>query len=123
MPNVQIMPAAPAIQVEGFPKGSKDKPFKRSCEGALHLRPGSTRVITADELGFIRKNLPKLARFIRVITEDKAIKAVPAKQDAPSKADQAKADALSNDTDKAGESPNESPNEVSKGKGGKSSKR
>ena len=90
MPVVYITPAAPAVQVEDFPapKGKDAPPFKRSCEGALHLRPGSTRVITADELGHIRKNHKAVARFVRVLVEDKDIpakKAKPAKQVGPSK--------------------------------------
>jgi hypothetical protein len=76
MPLIQYAATAPLCQVEGFPatkKGEGDKPgpgFGRSCEGALHLRPGATLPVTADELDFIRKERKDIARSIRVLVDD-----------------------------------------------------
>jgi len=124
MPVVHISPAAPAVQVEDFstPKGKDAPPLKRSCEGALHLRPGSTRVITADELGHIRKNHKAVARFIRVLVEDKDIpskKAKPAKQVEPSKPATGGPGPSSSGNPKGGEGTQEANKGSKGGKGGK----
>jgi len=74
MPVVRILRTAEHTQVEGFPKGTKEKPFKRSCDGALHIRPGSTKVITEDELGFIKARHPELHRRILVVAKDRPAK-------------------------------------------------
>jgi len=77
MPVVRVLPQAENTQVEGFPKGSKETPFKRSGEGALHFRPGSTKVITDDELGFIKERRPELYRCLLVVAKDSSKKAPP----------------------------------------------
>jgi hypothetical protein len=117
MPDVQIQPTAAATQVEGFPDKVGEKKFQRSCKGALHIRPGSTRVITADELGFIRKHYPKLSRSIIVIASDDAIKAA-AKQSSPKKGGKDESQGLG-----SGEGKDTSGlKEPTKGRGGRGSK-
>lgn len=42
---------------------AKKQPVKfgeRSCKGSLHLKPGSTKIISAPELSFIKKEYPGL---------------------------------------------------------------
>lgn len=58
MPKILIARRGPPVQVDDFPEteaagGGKRRPFERSCEGALHLRPGSVEHITDDELHHI----------------------------------------------------------------------
>jgi hypothetical protein len=75
---IHISPAATPIQVEvpatfAVKKGDdpkKAKKIARSVEGALHLRPGSTKTITEDELKFIQKTEKEYAANIRVIGKD-----------------------------------------------------
>jgi hypothetical protein len=115
MPVVQIMLSAVATQIEGFPaKGKGDKPFQRSAKGALHIRPGSTRVLTVDELGFIRKHHPAVARSMHVLAEDSALKGV-SKQNQPTESGKGKPQGLGSGK---GET-SESAKETAKGKGGK----
>ncbi len=114
MPDVQILPSAAIIQVEGFPTTVGKKKFQRSCKGALHIRPDSTRIITVDELGFIRKHYPKLARSVIVIATDNAIKTA-AKQSQPKEGDKAKAQALDSGEGKE----TDGIKEAAKGKGGR----
>jgi hypothetical protein len=78
---VQVPTGVSACQIE-FPEHQLDKrgkpkldenkqpvPFgERSCLGALHLRPGSTKTITEPELEFIRASRPDLK--LRVIASD-----------------------------------------------------
>lgn len=80
MPFVQYVVTALQCQVEDFPamvnvEGAEPRAFKRSCEGALHVRPGSNAEITADELAHLREKHPKLAAHIRVLVEDEALAA------------------------------------------------
>ena len=63
---IQYATTATPVQIEGFPADSK-----RSCAGALHLRPGSTLELTADELAFIRSRHVDTFRAIRILVEDK----------------------------------------------------
>lgn len=74
MPLIQYAATAPLCQIEGFPakEGEDGKPpaFKRSADGALHLRPGATVSVTADELDFIRKERKDVARNIRILADD-----------------------------------------------------
>jgi hypothetical protein len=79
MPLVQYVVTALQCQVEDFPAtvadGDKQRDFDRSCEGALHLRPGSSVEMTADELAHIREKHPKAASCIRVLVDDEQLKA------------------------------------------------
>lgn len=52
--------AIPPQQVEGFPNGCK-----RSCKGALHVRPG-TVAVTEDEWKYIQDKRPDLLRYLTV---------------------------------------------------------
>jgi len=75
--NVYISPLAPASQVpvpnevevkvevkEGEKPKTKTVKLERSVEGALHFRPGGTKVISEDELAYIKKNNKQFAKFI-----------------------------------------------------------
>lgn len=77
MPVIEIPSTISTISVEKFPEkvvtSSKDKdgnaierPFARSCEGALYLRPG-VKVVTADELAHLKAKEPQLYSQIRVV--------------------------------------------------------
>lgn len=72
MPLIHIGVGGPPCQVDDFPAtvGQDQRPFERSCRGALHLQPASTKEITDDELNHIRlrKNHQALATRIRVIS-------------------------------------------------------
>jgi hypothetical protein len=72
MPHVYYAPLGAPVQIDGFPEDSPHAeglkmPFKRSQKdgGALHLRPGSTFDLTADELAHIRTKHPDVARHLR----------------------------------------------------------
>ena len=61
-----------AVMVEG--KLTKERAFKRSCEGALYLRPG-VKVVTADELAHLEKTRPALfpkLRFVALTAEERS---------------------------------------------------
>lgn len=81
MPFVQFVVTALQCQVEDFPAvvavEGKDEPrkFERSCEGALHVRPGSSTEITADELAHLRDKHPKLYAACRVLATDEQLAA------------------------------------------------
>ncbi len=72
MPLVQIPVGIAPFQVDDFPKevvvGKDDKgkdetrKFERSVEGALYLRPASTKNLTDDEWGHLKKKYKVLAR-------------------------------------------------------------
>ena len=59
MPLVQIPVGIAPCQVDDFPeklgKGEDAKPFERSCKGSLRLRPASTKVLTDDELKWLKE--------------------------------------------------------------------
>lgn len=59
MPLVQIPVGIAPCQVDDFPekvgKGEGARPFKRSCKGSLRLRPASTKVLTDDELAWLKE--------------------------------------------------------------------
>lgn len=48
--QVLIPATVDPIQIDDFPEGCE-----RSCKGALHLRPSSTKMLTAGELGHLEK--------------------------------------------------------------------
>lgn len=79
MPLVQYVVTALLCQVEDFPAvvpvEGKDEPrkFERSCEGALHVRPGGTAEITADELAHLREKHPKVAAAVRILATDEQL--------------------------------------------------
>lgn len=58
MPLVQIPVGIAPCQVDDFPanvgKGDDARPFERSCKGSLRLRPASTKVMTGDELEWLK---------------------------------------------------------------------
>ena len=60
MPLINIPVGIAPCQIDDFPenvgKGKDAVPFERSCQGALYLRPASTKVVTAHELDHIRKH-------------------------------------------------------------------
>lgn len=80
MPVIQMVAQALPRQIE-FPAnkgmGPDKKPIelKRSCEGALHLKPGTTLDITDDELAHLKKNEPETFKVIRVLAKSPAVKA------------------------------------------------
>lgn len=59
MPLVQIPVGIAPCQVDDFPeklgKGEDARPFERSCKGSLRLRPASTKVLTDDELMWLKE--------------------------------------------------------------------
>lgn len=69
---VVVAATAPMVQVEDFPEGCA-----RSCKGALHLRPGGTKVVTEDELAHLQANHPKVGAVLRVV-DTTSTKAKPA---------------------------------------------
>ncbi len=80
MPFVQVATTVMACQIEDFPakvdvEGKEPRDFVRSCEGALHVRPGGNAVISADELEHIKKTLPHLAAAIHVLASDAQMEA------------------------------------------------
>ena len=82
MPVVQFKRTAHAQQVEGFPATvltdekvaaglePKTRKFARSVEGALHLRPGGTLVLTADEYEWLKANRKPLFKELLFLAED-----------------------------------------------------
>jgi hypothetical protein len=48
-------------------KRQKRREFKRSCRGALHVRPRSTLMLTEDELAWLKKRHAKLAAKLQII--------------------------------------------------------
>jgi hypothetical protein len=65
MPLMQYKATALALQIEGFPEEAK-----RSCEGSLHLRPGATLDLTADEHDFIKAKRPEVFASLRCMMTD-----------------------------------------------------
>ena len=63
-PLIHVPVGVPPTQVE-FPPEVK----QRSCKGALHLRPASTKEITAEELAYLKadKKYAKLAARVSVV--------------------------------------------------------
>jgi hypothetical protein len=76
MPLVQIPVGIAPCQIDDFPleiaEGEGKRPFDRSCDGALYLRPASTRVISNDELEFLQtaKQHKKIGARILVVRVD-----------------------------------------------------
>ncbi len=91
MPLIQVPVGVTPCQVDDFPAevvegDGKKRPFERSCKGALHLRPATTRRVTADELGHLRK--AKLhkdlgRRLLEVQVKTKEAKKAPEKPHVP----------------------------------------
>lgn len=89
MPLIQIPVGIAPCHIDDFPKevgeGKEARPFERSCKGALHLRPASTKVLSQDELDWLKagkgkaKRYAKLARRLTVVRVD----VVPDKSDRP----------------------------------------
>jgi len=70
--------------VEGFAEDAE-----RSCEGALHLRPGQTAELTDDEYAHLKAQRPEVAKDVVLLREWKA----PAKKAEAAPAPEAKAEA------------------------------
>jgi len=80
MPFVQCVVTALQCQVDDFPEtvaveGAEPRKFKRSCEGALHVRPGASVEITADELAHLKENHPSIFNSYRVLATDEQLDA------------------------------------------------
>lgn len=96
MPLVQYVATALALQIEGFPAEVKDgeaaRLFKRSCEGSLHLRPGSTLELTADEYAHIKAKRPDVFSSLRcMMTDEERVSAARSSEPAPKSDDEANA--------------------------------
>lgn len=89
MPLMHYVATALALQIEDFPtevkEGESARPFERSCEGSLHLRPGSTLDLTADEHAFIKEKHPTVFSSLRCMMTDEARAASVAAQAADEK--------------------------------------
>lgn len=77
---VQFAVQAFQCQIEDFPaevpvEGKEPRKFERSCEGALHVRPGTSAEITADEFAHIREKHPQTAMFMRVLLTEEQLAA------------------------------------------------
>ena len=76
MPLINIPVGIAPCQIDDFPenvgKGKDAVPFERSCQGALYLRPASTKVVTVHELDHIRqhKDHKMLTRRMVVVKVD-----------------------------------------------------
>lgn len=89
MPLIQVPVGIAPCHIDDFPQevgeGKEARPFERSCKGALHLRPASTKVLSQDELDWLKsgkgkaKKYAKLARRLTVVRVD----VVPDKSDRP----------------------------------------
>jgi len=77
MPIVQMPRGVSPVQVEFVFKGKdaakEEASFERSVKGAIHFRPGCTKVITNDELAYIEKNKKKLAVKLHVVPGTKNV--------------------------------------------------
>jgi len=73
MKILQTQPSAEFKQIEDFPKfkpGTKKVLFERSVEGALHFRPGATKVVTDDEWDHIQNTKAYKKFAARIIAID-----------------------------------------------------
>lgn len=76
MPLVQIPVGIAPCQIDDFPlevgEGDEKRPFERSCQGALYLQPARTKVLSGDELEFLRtaKQHQKIGARILVVRVD-----------------------------------------------------
>lgn len=76
MPLINVPVGIAPCQIDDFPKtvgkGEGAKPFERSCKGALFLRPASSKVVTQDELDWIKQHPEHklLARRLTVVRVD-----------------------------------------------------
>jgi len=72
MPIIQMPRGVSPVQVEFVGKDAEK--IERSVKGALHLNPGSTKVVTEDELLYIEKNEKELASKLHVVPGTRAKK-------------------------------------------------
>jgi hypothetical protein len=76
MPLINVPVGIAPCQIDDFPsavgKGKDARPFERSCEGAMHLRPASTKTVTQDEIDWIKahKDHKALAQRMRIVRVD-----------------------------------------------------
>ncbi|KKN79942.1 hypothetical protein LCGC14_0334500 [marine sediment metagenome] len=94
MPMIQISKQGSPCQVDDFPEKTK-----RSCDGALYLRPGTARSVTEDELHHINATPvhAALAARITVISEPRKRVAVPKAKPSPARFSDGKSDKKSKD--------------------------
>ena len=95
MPMIQISKRGSPCQVDDFPSAIApgDRSFKRSCEGALYLRPGTVRDVTEDELSHINATPVHAALAARITVIPEPRKRVPPKaKPAPAKFSDGKPD-------------------------------
>jgi hypothetical protein len=72
MPLIHIPVGVAPCQVDDFPQDAE-----RSCKGALHFRPASTKEITADELAHLRAAPQHKKLAARLCVVDVVVKAAP----------------------------------------------
>lgn len=82
MPIIQAKHSCPVTQVEGFPKDAK-----RSCEGSIHMSPGATRSVTADELAHMKSDA-LVGQHINILVSDESALATEPAEGRPVDADQ-----------------------------------
>ncbi len=89
MPMIQISRRGSPCQVDDFPEKAK-----RSCDGALYLRPGTARSVTEDELHHINATPvhAALAARITVMPEPQKRVVVPKAKPSPAKFSDGKSD-------------------------------
>ncbi len=99
MPMIQISRQGSPCQVDDFPNsvaagGGMARVFKRSCDGALYLRPGTVRTVTEDELHHINATPvhAALAARITVVPEPRKRAVVSKAKPSLSKFDDGKSD-------------------------------
>ncbi len=66
MPIINVPANFPPTQVDVVVKGKDAVKPKRSCEGAIHLRPG-TVFLTKDEMDFLKKARPEIHARLQLI--------------------------------------------------------
>jgi hypothetical protein len=74
MPIINVPANFPPTQVDVVVKGKDAVKPKRSCEGALHLRPG-TVFLTKEEMEYLKKTRPevhKRLQFVALTKEERA---------------------------------------------------
>lgn len=111
---VQFVVTALACQVEDFPEtvaveGGEPRKFERSCEGALHVRPGASVEITADELAHLREKHEKLYNACRVLATEAQLEASRAAPTEPPPATESDPPSGGEGEGGGGETPSETP--------------
>ena len=99
----------PAKDGKGKPAPLQPVPFgERSRDGALHLRPGASKVITEAEFQHIKRVHPDVGRRLRVVkrfADEPAKAAEPAPEAPPAPAPSANSDASADSEDAKSKKP------------------